>query len=122
MLLKNISKNLDKLGVGVSLLCAVHCAALPLIISSLPLLGLKIFGNPLIETSIILLSLIIGIISLSTSYVKHKNWIPMLIIVWGFALIFTGHFLISDTVEWIFLSIGGLTVATAHYCNRKLNK
>lgn len=62
MLLKKISKNLDKLGVGVSLLCAVHCAALPLIISSLPLLGLKIFGNPLIETSIILLSLIIGII------------------------------------------------------------
>lgn len=53
---------------------------------------------------------------------KHKNWIPMLIIVWGFALIFTGHFLVCVTVEWIFLSIGGLTVATAHYCNRKLNK
>jgi len=31
--------DLDKVGIGASLLCAIHCALLPVLFTTLPLLG-----------------------------------------------------------------------------------
>jgi hypothetical protein len=32
-------KRIEQIGTGMSLLCAVHCAATPILVSTLPLLG-----------------------------------------------------------------------------------
>jgi hypothetical protein len=37
--------NWDALGIATSLACAIHCAILPLILSSLPLFGINIVDN-----------------------------------------------------------------------------
>ena len=39
--------NWDALGIGASLACAIHCALLPLFLSSLPLFGTNIINNTL---------------------------------------------------------------------------
>jgi hypothetical protein len=37
--------NFDALGIVASIACAIHCAILPLIISTLPLFGINIINN-----------------------------------------------------------------------------
>jgi len=122
MLPENTHRYLDKMGIGVSILCAVHCAILPLIITMLPLLGLEVFANPLLESAIITISLIIGITSLSSAFVQHRNRLPLALMVTGFVSIFTGRYLIGENLEWLFLTSGGLTVAISHYINWQLIK
>ena len=52
--------NWDALGISASLACAIHCALLPLFMTSLPLFGVNIIHNPLFEALMILLALAIG--------------------------------------------------------------
>jgi hypothetical protein len=122
MLPEIAQRYIDRMGIGVSLLCAIHCALLPLIITMLPLLGLEVFADPLFENAIIFISLIIGITSLSSAFVQHKTRLPLLLMVTGFISIFIGHYFIAKDFEWLFLTLGGLTVAAAHYNNWQLIK
>ncbi|HEY2583370.1 MAG TPA: MerC domain-containing protein, partial [Mucilaginibacter sp.] len=48
---------LDNVGMTASVLCAIHCALVPLLITSLPLLGLGFLANPWLEWSMIILAL-----------------------------------------------------------------
>lgn len=121
MLFKHRHKRMDKLGMGVSIACAIHCAALPLIIGALPLLGISFLANEYFETGIIITSLIIGYSSLTRSFCKYNHTAPLIIITVGFGLIFIGKFLANQSQEWLFLTLGGLLIATAHYYNLKLD-
>lgn len=120
MLLRKLTHSLDKFGMGVSILCAIHCALLPILITTLPLLGAEFFANPLLEILIISLSFVIGVTSLSTSWQRHQNRLPVILMITGFASILAGHFWLPDSLEWLLLTAGGLTVACAHYVNWQL--
>lgn len=52
--------NWDALGVTVSVACAIHCAVLPLVLSSLPLFGVNIIENQLFEFGMIGLAFAVG--------------------------------------------------------------
>jgi len=120
MLLKKFNNRLDHLGMLVSLLCAVHCALLPLAITMLPLLGLEFLAHPAIELGIISLSLIIGLVSMGRSWFKHHRIQPSIFMLFGFAAILTGHLFIAERWEWIFLTLGGFAIVIAHYQNWRL--
>ena len=109
---------LDRLGMIASLSCAIHCAALPLVATVLPLLGLEFLANPEVETTMIALSAIIGFWSLIASYPLHKKLTPLLVLVTGFSFIASGHFLFA-TAEAVLVPLGGFGIATAHYLNWK---
>lgn len=112
---------LDQFGITASIACAVHCAALPLVITYLPLIGLEFLANAWVEIGMIVLSLMIGTMSLSASYKKHKNALPVLVLIIGFGLIATGHFLLHE-LESVLIPLGGFTIAGAHYINWKLSR
>ena len=77
--------NWDAIGIGASLACAVHCALLPLFLSSLPLFGINIINNNFFEAGMILLALCIGSYSLYHGYKKHHHsWIPLIVFFIGF--------------------------------------
>ncbi|WP_231459587.1 MerC domain-containing protein [Pedobacter sp. Leaf132] len=123
MKITKTSINLDSLGITASVLCAIHCALVPLLITFLPLWGLSFLANEWVEISMILVSLILGIWSLSISYRKeHRTIYPTVILVLGFALIATGHFSGYDFLEPILIPIGGIVIATAHFINLKYVK
>ena len=121
--MRSILKSLkpDQWGVIASVGCAIHCAALPLIITTLPLLGLGFLGNIWVEIIMIIISILIGTYALSTSYPKHKKGLPILILVIGFLLIAAGH-LVFEEMEAFLVPIGGLTIAAAHLINWKYSK
>ncbi len=110
-------KRLDHFGIGVAVLCAIHCALLPVIITMLPMFGLRFLAHPLLEMGIIMLSLIIALASLGKSWRVHRRWLPSAIVIIGFVLILTGHFDATEATEWIFLTAGSTLVAAAHLVN-----
>jgi len=115
--------NLDKLGITASTVCAIHCAALPFLLTLLPLWGLDFLANPMLEISMILISLVLGIWSLGKSFKKvHQNIGPLFLLATGFAIILVGHFSGGEFLEPVLIPIGGLTIASAHLINLRLFK
>lgn len=72
--------NWDALGITTSLACAIHCAVLPLIMSSLPILGINIIENEPFEYFMIALAFVVGCYALTHGFKKHHhNFFPLLI-------------------------------------------
>lgn len=72
--------NWDALGVTVSVACAIHCAVLPLVLSSLPLFGINIIENNYFEYGMIALAFIVGSYSLYHGFKKHHHsWLPFIL-------------------------------------------
>lgn len=113
--LKSIA--LDQTGITTSLACAIHCAALPLIATFLPLWGMEFLANPFIELTMLTLSLCIGLTSLSIAYKNHKQKLPISILILGFSTIAFGHFF--EDFEAVLIPIGGFLIALAHLFNIK---
>lgn len=102
-----------------STICAIHCAVVPVLITTLPLIGLGFLANPWVEWGMIGLALILGISSIAVSYFKvHHRPLPILMLLSGFAAIAIGH-LFVNWAEAVIVPIGGLTIAAAHFLNNK---
>ena len=81
--------NWDALGIGTSLACAIHCALLPLFLTSLPVLGIEIIDNMAFEYFMIFLALGIGSFTLIHGFKRHHHsLLPLLIFVGGMLLLF----------------------------------
>ena len=52
--------NWDALGIATSLACAIHCALLPLFLTSLPVLGIELLSSTSFEVLMIVLAFCIG--------------------------------------------------------------
>jgi len=118
MIKQFIRLHIDFIGFSASLLCALHCAALPFILSLTPLAGLRFMDDPLIENGIILLSFAIATYALIHGYRKHhRKVLPLIIVVIGFGLIGAGHFIGGELLEVILSSCGAMAIAVAHLIN-----
>jgi hypothetical protein len=114
------SSRLDSIGMTASILCAVHCALVPLLITSLPLLGLGFLANPWVEWSMIIFALLIGVYAIGFSYLRsHHRILPMILLIGGFMIIIAGHLYITSWREAFIVPFGGLLIATAHFFNYK---
>ncbi|HNP21454.1 MAG TPA: MerC domain-containing protein [Panacibacter sp.] len=113
--------NWDALGIATSVVCAIHCAVLPLIISSLPLFGINIVDNLAFELFMILLTALIGVWSLYHGWKnQHHNIVP-------FTLFLIGLVLLSAKQVWhekqvIFLVPAVLLIVGAHFINFRLSR
>lgn len=99
--------NLDALGVTASVLCAIHCAVLPLLMASLPILGVNIIHNTLFEYGMITLAFGIGTAALWHGFNRHhRRLTPWLLFVGGMI------FLIAKEI-WPVYELGLLPFAVA---------
>ncbi len=118
-----VGLHLDFVGFSASMLCAVHCAALPFLLSLAPLAGLQFLNDPWIEYVIILTSFFIASYALLHGYRRHhKKPLALIIVTVGFLLILIGHLLDDEWIEIILTSCGGATIAIAHLINWKYMK
>ncbi|TXI33409.1 MAG: MerC domain-containing protein [Niabella sp.] len=110
--------NWDALGIGASLACAIHCALLPLFLTSLPLFGINIIHNVFFEVLMILLALAIGVYSLYHGYKKHHHsLLPLSLFFFGFIFLVLKQFFLQFEV-WLLIP-GVLLIITAHLRNYK---
>ncbi len=113
-----IGLHLDFVGFSASVACALHCAALPFLLTLAPLAGLEILDNHWVEYAFIVVSLAIAISSLSHGYRKHHHRPLSLILVGtGFLFIGAGQLVHSEAWEIPMMAVGGSIVAVAHLIN-----
>jgi hypothetical protein len=108
--------NWDAIGVGTSIACAIHCALLPLFLTSLPLFGINIIHNIYFEVGMIFLSLCIGAWSFYHGYRKHHHsLVPVTIFLAGFAFLVLKQFFVHYETWLLFPAVG--LIVTAHLVN-----
>ena len=113
-----VGLHLDFIGLSASLICALHCAALPLLLTMAPLAGLEVLENPWIDFSFIAVSFVIAISSLSHGYRKHHHRsMSLMVATIGFLLIAAGQLIHSEAMEIPLMVSGGSMVAIAHLIN-----
>lgn len=115
----NFKINWDTFGIATSVACAIHCAVLPLVLSSLPLFGINIIENQGFELLMIGLAFVVGVYSLYHGRKKHHHsYTPLLIFALGIVLMVVKSISQSHT---LWLLIPAVTaVITAHFLNYKL--
>jgi len=117
---KRIGWNWDFLGITTSMLCAVHCALLP-VLATLSALGGELFAhNHWFEMIMILLAILIASFSLISSYLKtHRDPLPIIILLSGFIILLSGHLLFEEMHGHKVNALGGICIAVAHWINWK---
>lgn len=116
MKIKN--NNIDLIAFSSSIICAVHCAAIPVVLSFSSLGSLHFLENPYIEWTFICFGLVFVLTSLWPSYKKvHHQTKPLLYAALGFAFIALGRLNLTELWEIINTVIGAFIVALAHYSN-----
>ncbi len=114
-----IKINWDALGITASLACAIHCALLPLFLSSLPLFGINIIENTGFEFGMIALAFAVGAKSLYHGHQKHHHSrIPLLLFSIGIACLIAKMY----WHEWrnVFLVPAVICIVSAHIINFRL--
>jgi len=76
-------KSIDKAGMWVTTLCALHCLLLPVILPMLSLIGLSFIGEEVLERTILGISIIVGAIALALGARKHSRFYPVALLVLG---------------------------------------
>jgi len=109
---------LDAIGMMASTLCAIHCAALPLLLSLSTLTSLHFLANPWIEYSVIVFSLILALVSFLPAFKRHHGkFSPLMLLGLGFILIGMGQFGLIDVNEVVLTVGSALSIAIAHLVN-----
>jgi type IV secretory pathway TrbL component len=108
--------NWDTIGITASLACAIHCALLPLFLTSLPLFGINIIHNIFFEAGMVLLAFGIGSYSFYHGYRRHHHTLlPFILFAIGIILLVLKLFFIQyDT--WLLIPAVTLIIL-AHIIN-----
>jgi MerC mercury resistance protein len=108
--------NYDALGIAASLACAIHCAILPLVLTSLPVLGINIVENVGFEFGMIILAMVIGFYSLWHGYRKHHHrLLSSVLFGMGIILLFLKQAFHSQQLYYLVPAV--LLIVTAHSIN-----
>ena len=108
--------NWDGLGIVTSIACAVHCAVLPLIVTTLPMFGINIIHNMLFEWTMICIAFVVGSYALVHGYVKHHRSVwPLLLFTAGFSLLIIKQFMPQHEIYLLIPAVAG--IVSAHYIN-----
>lgn len=114
----NLKINWDALGITTSLACAIHCALLPLFLTSLPIFGFNIIENQSFEIFMVSLAFCIGIYSLYHGWKKHHHsFKPMIIFSGGFVFLILKLFFVQYEGWLLIPAITG--IIAGHVINYK---
>ena len=118
-----VSRFADRFGATASFLCAVHCAALPLVIAVLPAIGLGFLANHRFERGFVAFASVLAVTTLIVGFRRHQQFRAFWFLVPGILLLAAGmivDFEANATVHAVLVAIGGTLVASSHVTNLRL--
>lgn len=121
-----LSRWLDRFGATGSLLCALHCAALPVLLALLPSLGLAFLFDHDVEIGLVAFVSLLGLGSLGWGYRRHRRWHALGLLLPALALLWAGvTYPPWHQQQWphaLVMTAGGGLVALAHLVNLRLDR
>lgn len=121
----SLSRFADRFGATGSLLCALHCASLPLLLAFLPGAGIGFLFDESFEVGFTVFATLLAGFSLWTGYRRHRAFRALMFLLPGLAALWIGafygpvhHNVIAHAVA---MTMGGTLIAVAHVLNLRLS-
>ena len=108
---------IDQIGVGLSLTCAVHCLAAPLLLTALPAFGLSFVADDMTEVVLLSTALALAVSSLCWGFRRHKSGRVFLLLAVAVALIAAGRLFAEERSESLLVLAGAVILAASHALN-----
>jgi hypothetical protein len=109
---------LDRLAIGLSSLCLVHCVATVLLAATLASAGAAL-ANPAWHEIGFALAMLIGAVALGRGYAVHRDWRPLSLGLAGLALMGVGLIRAEGLPEIASTMTGVALLAVAHRLNTR---
>lgn len=108
---------LDKLAIGLSGLCAVHCLATAVTIGLLSSAA-DVLGAPVIHEVGLIIAIVLGALALGGGLLRHRKIVPLLVGVVGLGAMAGALMLPHGWSGETICTLGGVALlALAHYLN-----
>src|SRR4051794_38326849 len=108
----------DRLAIGLSALCLVHCMASVLLVAVLASAGGALL-NPAIHEVGLALAICLAVLGLGRGFLAHRRPVPVAIGTTGIALMGAAFLAPHGLTEVAYTMCGVACVATAHMLNRR---
>ncbi|MBS1721624.1 MAG: MerC domain-containing protein [Armatimonadetes bacterium] len=120
----------DRAGAIASFVCAVHCAAVGLLVTVLPLIGLAFLHEPWVEVSFYAMAVVFGVWAAVRGWRLHRSFWPGVLFATGLSLVGFGHWMAGrhaelsplETLGHLLSAGGGLTLVAFHVLNARMTK
>ena len=114
---KNVT---DKLAITLSIACAIHCLALPLILLLLPSFLVLQLNNEAFHTWMVIIVLPTSVYALFMGCKQHKRYKLLFIGFLGLTLLVLALWIGNEYWEKVFTLVGSAVIASGHYWNYRL--
>ena len=108
----------DRLAIGLSALCLVHCAASVILVAVLATAG-GFLLHPAIHEFGLGLAILLAVVGLGRGFLQHRRPVPMVLGTAGIVLMATALTVPHGVSEAAYTMIGVGCVAIAHILNRR---
>jgi len=125
----------DRVGFIASFLCAIHCAALPILLALVPVLGFELEAWLDFDQFFVVFSTVLSLITLSWGWHRHHLLHPWYVLLPGLILLWLGafgplhahghahaHAHSEVIVHAVIMTVGGFLLAGAHWWNMRLTR
>jgi hypothetical protein len=118
-----ISRILDRIAIGLSSLCLLHCLATPLLFLLLPAVSLSLLLPDTFHLWMLAAAIPTSLAALGSGHRRHRQFCPAILASGGLALLGVGAFFVSTAILEIWATVAGaLLLSFAHVCNARLSR
>ena len=113
-----VSQALDVVGATASVACALHCAAVALLLGLMP--AMAFLAAPWIEWVFLTVSVVFGVSALVPGYHRHRRRTPLALFVAGITLLVALRLSPAHEAprELLVVATAAIALVTAHWQNR----
>lgn len=115
---------MDKFAISLSLLCALHCLLLPLVLVWLPVSSLSMLNSEAFHLALVVLVIPLSLCALLMGCWKHKRYSVLVLGSVGLLFLITAllfeHDSLGELGEKILTFAGAAFIGLGHWCNYKL--
>lgn len=117
---KSVVSVVDRLGICVSVACAVHCLAMPVLLALLPTMSSIFLIGHGVEAVLAIAAVVLAIACLCWGFRIHRKKRLILSFSAAAAFILWGQSMGTGWVETLLVVLGGLGLVGSHLLNRAL--
>jgi hypothetical protein len=111
----------DFVGIGLSLICLIHCLTLPVLIAFAPAILRKLPGDDVTHRSLAVAIGLVGVLAFRSGYRMHRRGWLLVLFIAGLALVSVaaavGGAVLTEYGEAAITVCGGLLIVAAHLVN-----
>lgn len=115
-------RNFSFISTGLALICAVHCALTPILLSLMPLIAGEIIAYHWVEWLMVGASGLIGGLPLLKGYREHRSLLPICMMLMGLGLVLLEHAFHLHILLFVPSLIGALLLIMAQVYNLRLKR